>query len=109
LAQTRSKWPWKTSWSWSSAPAANTRTESKLSITLPESLMSYRHSFALYAYQDISPGISLEQKSYAGERVYFGILPSSREVFFQIPFPESQGFTASPNTFVSPEIDPRRG
>jgi hypothetical protein len=91
------------------SPQSEFQNGLELSITLPENLLAYRHSFALYAYQDISPEIQPSVMAYAGQRIYFGILPSSRELFFQIPYPESQGFTSSPNTFVSPGGQPRSG
>jgi hypothetical protein len=88
------------------SPGSEFQSGLELSITLPDGLLGYRHSFAIYAFQDISPEIDQKVMDYAGERVYFGILPSSREIFFQIPYPGSQNLTSSPNTFVSPVIDP---
>ncbi len=57
----------------------------ELNMTLPAAFTRYRDSFAITVYSAITPEVSSSNKSYRGKKIFFGVLPSTRKLYIDIP------------------------
>ncbi len=72
----------------------------ELNITLPASFTRYRDSFAITLYSDITPEPSSSNTSYRGRKIFFGVLPTAKKLYIDIPVAKLFARTSSMETYV---------
>ena len=77
----------------------------ELKLTIPEELMRFRNSFAVYLYRNIDPAPEMVgMRRYFGESLAYYVLPASRSMYIQIPLRENADLPISPETSVLKSI-----
>jgi len=79
----------------------------EIKIEFPRDLQTYRNSFALYLYRDISPEPDSAVKFYKGTRVLMHLLPVQNNIYIKIPAVEDHSLAQSADTIVIPGFTSR--
>ncbi|MDA3850351.1 MAG: hypothetical protein PF447_03685 [Spirochaetaceae bacterium] len=77
----------------------------ELRIEIPRNLQTYRNSFALYLYKNISPLPRLDENSYQGNQMIMHILPSQNTLSLKIPLIENHGLIKDATSVVTSPIE----
>ncbi len=72
----------------------------ELNLTLPAAFTRFRDSFAVTVYSDITPEPSLSNTSYRGKKIFFGVLPTAKKLYIDIPVTKLFSQTSSTETYV---------
>ncbi len=78
----------------------------EIEITIPQELMRFRNSFAVYLYKSASPEPVEEQiKRYTAESIGYYIIPNTRKMYMQIPLRANADLPRSPETILVKNLD----
>ncbi len=79
----------------------------EIKIEVPRELQSYRNSFALYVYRNVTPQPSESTRFYKGTRIFMRLLPVQNNIYIKIPAFEQNSMTQSADSILIPGFTPR--
>jgi len=74
----------------------------EIQIEIPSLLRSFRNSFALMMYKDITPDPNENQNEYSGTRIHMELIPARERTFVRIPLSETHEITGDALSSVLP-------
>ncbi len=78
----------------------------EVEITIPQELMRFRNSFAVYIYKAASPDPVKDQiRRYTAASTGYYIIPNTRKMYIQIPLRENTDLPRSPETILVKTLD----
>ncbi len=72
----------------------------ELNITLPAAFTRFRDSFAVTIYADVHPQPAPPATNYRGKKIFFGVLPTAKKLYIDIPVKKLFPRASSMETYV---------